>query len=98
MSPLAIFLVCLGAFLLLGLSLYLYGYFFEVKKTKILRFQYQNKQLTKIKKPIESAFKIVSFSDLHVGKMLKGKQLEKKVEVLKQCQADLYLFGGDLIG
>lgn len=98
MSPLAIFLVCLGAFLLLGLSLYLYGYFFEVKKTKILRFQYQNKQLTKIKKPIESAFKIVFFSDLHVGKMLKGKQLEKKVEVLKQCQADLYLFGGDLIG
>ena len=94
MKPIFIFLICLGVLLFLGLSIY----FFEVRKTKILRFQFEKKQLKKIKDPVANAYKIVFFSDLHVGKMLKGKQLKRKIELLKECKADLYLFGGDLIG
>ena len=70
MKPIFIFLICLGVLLFLGLSIYLYGYFFEVRKTKILRFQFEKKQLKKIKDPVANAYKIVFFSVLHVGKML----------------------------
>ena len=98
MSGAEIFLLCLGIIVFLGICFYLYGYFFEVRKTRILRFYYHDKTLAKVKEPIEGAIKIVFFSDLHLGKMLKGKQLQNKLDKLLKCQGDIYLFGGDLIG
>ena len=42
--------------------------------------------------------KIVFFSDLHIGKLLRKKELKEKLLMLRNLNADLYIFGGDLIG
>ncbi len=100
MTSLQIGLLCLGIILFLSICVYLYGYLFEVKKTRIIRFHYHFKQLTKIKKPINNhqTVKVLFFSDLHIGKILKGKKLKNKIDFILKQNADIYLFGGDLIG
>lgn len=42
--------------------------------------------------------KIVFFSDLHIGKFNKKNELKKILNTLKELNADIYIFGGDLIG
>ena len=42
--------------------------------------------------------KIVYFSDLHIGKLLKKDKLKEKLLMIKNLKANLYIFGGDLIG
>ena len=42
--------------------------------------------------------KVVFFSDLHIGKLLKKEKLKEKLLMLKNLNGDLYIFGGDLIG
>lgn len=42
--------------------------------------------------------KVVFFSDLHIGRLLKKDKLKEKLLMLKNLNADLYIFGGDLIG
>ena len=42
--------------------------------------------------------KILFFSDLHIGKTLKKKNLKRFVSYLLSFKADLYIFGGDIIG
>lgn len=42
--------------------------------------------------------KIVFFSDLHIGKLLKKEKLKKILSKLVSLNGDVYIFGGDLIG
>ena len=98
MSRLEIFFLCLGIIVFLSFCVYLYGLIFEVYHTRIKRYKYQNGKMQKIKKPIDNAIKIVFFSDLHLGKCLHGKQLKNKLKKILKEDADIYLFGGDLIG
>ena len=60
---------------------------YEIKKGKV------SKQISD-----EKGLNIVFFSDIHIGKHLKKKQLDKRLKMLLDQNADLYIFGGDLIG
>lgn len=70
-----------------------------IDTTKIKELKYTIKN-NKVYKGIETfkGFKIVFFSDLHIGKLKKKNELNKIVELLKSYDADIYIFGGDLIG
>lgn len=98
MSTLEIILLCLGIFLFLSICVYLYYFVFETKRTKIIRYVYENKSLTKVKNAPSDAIKIVFFSDIHIGRALHGNQLKSKIDWLYKLNGDIYIFGGDLIG
>ena len=69
----------------------------ETNKIKIRQYLLKDHQLSPLQKECEGV-KIVFFSDIHLGKLLKKKELSKKVSILKQLDGDIYIFGGDLIG
>lgn len=73
--------------------------FADVSTNKLIIKEYtiENK---KVSKGVDQykGIKIVFFSDLHIGKLLKKEELKEKLSVLKSFNADLYIFGGDLIG
>ena len=46
----------------------------------------------------EGDIKIVYFSDVHIGAFIKKKELKKILKLIVNQNADLYLFGGDLLG
>ncbi len=98
MTNIEIFFLCFGILCGIGLFIVVYGYVFEIRKTRVIRYQLQNNIVKKVKESPKDAFKIIFFSDLHLGKNLHGKQLKKKLDFIANQQADVYLFGGDLIG
>lgn len=74
--------------------------FSEVKDIKIKRFNIDEKnevQKSEFTDEIQG-ISVVFFSDLHIGKLLQKEELTAKIQFLADLQADLYIFGGDLIG
>ena len=73
--------------------------FVDVSTNKLIIKEYtiENKKVYKGVSQY-NGIKIVFFSDLHIGKLLKKEQLKEKLTLLKNLNADLYIFGGDLIG
>jgi len=72
--------------------------FFETKRLRIVSYTIKDHNIFKKKDNNYSGIKIVFFSDIHIGKHLKKKELNKKIDYLKSLDADIYIFGGDLIG
>ncbi|MCI5745609.1 MAG: metallophosphoesterase [Erysipelotrichaceae bacterium] len=72
----------------------------DTKKILTIHYRLEDGNLYKIDScdSIDKEIKIVFFSDLHIGKLLKKEELAKQVIKLKQLNGDIYLFGGDLIG
>lgn len=99
MRGIEIFWLCLGIIVFIGILVYLYGYIFEVRMTRLIKYEYHDKTIKKVKETsLKEGLKIIFFSDLHLGKNLHGKQLKKKLDFILKQNADIYLFGGDLIG
>lgn len=65
---------------------------------KIKYYSISNNIVKKEKQHLNEGIKIVYFSDLHIGREMKKKSLIKRIELLKKLDADIYIFGGDLIG
>lgn len=70
----------------------------ETISIKIKYYSISNKRVTKEKSHLNKGIKIVYFSDLHIGREMKKKALLKRVKLLEKLDADIYIFGGDLIG
>lgn len=67
-------------------------------KIEKLFFSYENgKCLKKTNRQINGE-KIVFFSDLHLGKIQKKKEIKEKIRFISSLDASLYIFGGDLVG
>lgn len=64
---------------------------------KIYNYILKNKQVYVGDGKIEG-IKIVFFSDLHIGKLLKKERLQKILKQLRELDGDVYIFGGDLMG
>lgn len=84
--------------ILLLVLLLFYFYFFETKRIKVKNYKYENKKISPLVNEQIKGIKIVFFSDLHVGKLLKKKELLERLKYIRSLNADIYLFGGDLIG
>lgn len=70
---------------------------FQTNKMVVKEYVIENNKV--INKVDEyKGIKIVFFSDLHIGKLLKKEKLKEKLLMLRNLNADLYIFGGDLIG
>ncbi len=70
----------------------------ETRKIRIVSYGVKNKTIMKGNINEKEKIRIVYFSDLHLGRFLQKKELKKKIQILKDLDADIYLFGGDLIG
>lgn len=82
-----IFLCCL----IVGCIIFL---FYETKKIKTIKIEIKDKKI-----PLNfDGYKIIFISDLHLGKYLKKRELIKIVNKINSYEADLILFGGDLLG
>lgn len=64
---------------------------------EVINYILKNKQILASDGKFEG-IKIVFFSDLHIGKLLKKRQLQKVLQQIRSLNADIYIFGGDLIG
>ena len=67
-------------------------------KIEKLFFLYKNGKCLKKDNDQIKGEKIVFFSDLHLGKIQKKKEIKKKIQFLASLDASLYIFGGDLVG
>lgn len=75
-----------------GLLCLLYGFFLEPSWIK--------SKVYDIPLPEDHPFrgrKILFFSDLHVGRKTNPRKLRRQMQVIQKHQADLILFGGDLV-
>ncbi len=70
----------------------------ETKKIKIVSYNLKHGTINQGLIDEKEKIRIVYFSDFHLGRFLQKKELEEKIQILKDLDADVYLFGGDLIG
>lgn len=69
----------------------------DTKNINIKKFVVQN-NIVALKKEEVDGIKIVFFSDLHIGKLNKKEELKELLDYIISFNADIYIFGGDLIG
>ena len=70
--------------------------YYQSHKLIIKKFTIKNKEI--VESYEKNGIKILFFSDLHIGRTLKKEKLKKFVSYLASINADLYVFGGDVIG
>lgn len=89
-------IILISILLLIALSIFLIAYF-HTKSLIVKRYTIKDKEiLTDVDE--KTNIKILFFSDLHIGKTLKKEKLKKFILYLASFKADLYIFGGDIIG
>ncbi|MDD2625180.1 MAG: metallophosphoesterase [Bacilli bacterium] len=81
-------------FIFIGITLIItYGFVFGIKGLKIKEYNVIDKNL-----PISFyGLKVVHFSDLHYGRIVKEKNLIKIIEEINNLEGDIVIFTGDLI-
>ena len=78
--------------LLIGAIVFIYSRYIEPKL-----FTIKNQTLTVQSIQLDAPFKIVQFTDTHLGVNYSLKQLDKVIEAINKQSPDLILFTGDLI-
>ncbi|MDD4623813.1 MAG: metallophosphoesterase [Bacilli bacterium] len=81
-------------FIFIGITLIItYGFVFGIKGLKIKEYNVIDKNL-----PISFyGLKVVHFSDLHYGRIVKEKNVIKIIEEINNLEGDIVIFTGDLI-
>ncbi|MDD4831459.1 MAG: metallophosphoesterase, partial [Bacilli bacterium] len=81
-------------FIFIGITLIItYGFVLGIKGLKIKEYNVIDKNL-----PISFyGLKVVHFSDLHYGRIVKEKNLIKIIEEINNLEGDIVIFTGDLI-
>lgn len=84
--------------ILIVIILFIFLLIKETLKIRIVHYKVKNGSIEEGMISENNPIRIVYFSDLHLGRFLKKKELNKKIQLLKNLNVDIYLFGGDLIG
>lgn len=87
-----IFLKIFIVFLILFLSIFIYGKFINPKSLKVKEIAIYDEALNKD----YNGLKIAHFSDIHYGRTIAEKELKKVVENLNNLNPDIVIFTGDL--
>ena len=74
------------------LLLFIYMFFWEPKQLEIIEYPIINENIPES----FNGFKIVHFSDIHIGTTINEKELEKIVDKINLLKPDILVFTGDL--
>lgn len=88
-----VFLKCLLIFVVICLLILVWARFISTNGLKVNEIKIVNEKLPKS----FHGFKVVHFSDIHYGRTINKRSLEKIVEKINLIKPDLVLFTGDLI-
>lgn len=79
--------------ILLGGAIYLYGTYIEIKNYKTYDYKIESSKIT----DNFDGFTIVHISDIHYGRVLENKELNKIVKMINKVKPDIVVLTGDLI-
>lgn len=71
--------------------------YYQSHKLVLKKYTIKNKEILNNSNE-KKGIKILFFSDLHIGRTLKKDKLKKFISYLASLNADLYIFGGDIVG